>query len=98
MLQRLKPSYYARFSKVEGEMCPKAGCIQVQSASFAELNSMSMTILGVALRMAEALGIHEDHLQPPVSTGPSGTLPVDFESGRRMSLTLSISDKFPPIP
>ncbi|KAL6242762.1 hypothetical protein RBB50_010408 [Rhinocladiella similis] len=34
---------------------------------------------GVALRMAEALGIHEDHLQPPVSTGPSGTLPVDFE-------------------
>ncbi|KIW17243.1 hypothetical protein PV08_04434 [Exophiala spinifera] len=47
---------------------------------------------GVALRVAEALGIHEDHLQP-VSTGPSGTLPVDFESRRRMSLTLAISDK-----
>lgn len=49
----------------------------------------------MALRMAEDLGVHEDHL-PPVSTGPSGTLSVDFESRRRMSLTLSISDKSPP--
>jgi hypothetical protein len=50
---------------------------------------------GVALRMAEDLGVHEDHL-PPVSTGSSGTPSVDFESRRRMSLTLSISDKLPP--
>jgi hypothetical protein len=74
-------------------MCLKLGCTQVRHPS--SQHKQILTIAGVALRMAEDLGVHEDHL-PPVSTGSSGTPSVDFESRRRMSLTLSISDKFPP--
>ncbi|KIX10471.1 uncharacterized protein Z518_01554 [Rhinocladiella mackenziei CBS 650.93] len=47
---------------------------------------------GMAFRMAQDLGIHEDD-QPPFWQGAQSTPFDDLESRRRMSLTYAISDK-----